>query len=300
MKRGFMGSVSGGTSFVVAVCLSLLISTAAIAQPVPSKMIVLAGGGLYTTDIGVTAPRAATTSTNLTLSQCQGTPISVGPGGSRYFEDATRTIFCGGQPDYSLVAAPASDAVILASIDKWAADAKAQAETELAGEQHKSFREAYIALVEEQRVAKHALAEWSVYSMLHFSDGKTESSYKVPALGAAVPGQETTIGLDEALTNSDRQQLRALCGFPGSEGTIEVTFYGPDGEKLNEIPERVSCQAPITLQTFKTQFQSGHAVIRSVKSNFGVPNCSFCAAANVYGALVNSTSTNGNARVLPF
>jgi len=133
------------------------------------------------------------------------------------------------------------------------------------------------------------------FTMLSFHNGASRSSYKMPALGAVTPTSPSTIGLAEALTNTERQQVRVLCGFTGFEGSLAVDVYGPDGELLTKSgPERVECAAPITLQTLKTQFQSGYVVVHNVSS--GYPGF----GATIYGAVVNSSPANGNARVYPF
>jgi hypothetical protein len=133
------------------------------------------------------------------------------------------------------------------------------------------------------------------FTMVSFHNGAARSSYKMPALGAVVPFAPQTFGLDEALTNTDHNQVRILCGFPDSQGSLDVDVYGADAELVTKNgPEHVDCAAPITLQPLKTKFQSGYVVIRNVSS--GAPGY----GERVYGAVVNSSADNGNARIYPF
>jgi len=135
----------------------------------------------------------------------------------------------------------------------------------------------------------------NAFTMLSFHDGANRSSFEMPAIGAVVPGAPQTFGLDKALTNTARYQVYVLCGFPDYEGTLDVDVYdGLDAHKLTTTPERIDCSAPITLRPLKTQFQSGHVVVAN--SSSGLPGW----GQTIYGAIVNSSATNGNARIDPF
>jgi hypothetical protein len=257
MKRGFFTMRRRGTAHVVVLCLSLFlfanVAAGQVLTPVPDASsppplkLVIAGGALYSTDIGLNALQDATTTVGVSLDGCQQGGIYLGPNGSRYLDDVTVTMFCGGRPDFYLRDAP---------------------------------------------------TKLKAFTMISFHDGATRTSFKMPALGAVTPDSPSTIGTAETLTSTDHQQVYVLCGFPDSEGQLSVEVHGADAELL--ATEYVQCYAPITLQALKTKFQSGYVIVRSVGVGYGYFGCTYCDGGTVYGAIVNSTTTNGNARVYAF
>ncbi|HSY51164.1 MAG TPA: hypothetical protein VLC46_20325 [Thermoanaerobaculia bacterium] len=234
--------------FVLTACPDAALAATRYLTPLPNASapatlkLAIAGGDNWATDLGLSSLPGATDPAGVALSPCQQGTLSIVPHGSRYIEDSTRTIFCGGQDQYYLIDVPAGT---------------------------------------------HG------FTMLSFTAGQSHTSFKMPALGAVVPGAPQTF--DEALTNTTTNTVYVLCGFPGSEGALNVDVYGQDGELLTKAgPEFINCNAPITLYPLKTKFQSGYVVVSN--ASFGAPGF----GATIYGAVVNSTAGNGNARIYPF
>lgn len=132
-------------------------------------------------------------------------------------------------------------------------------------------------------------AQFNATTFLRFDDGHTKASFSVPPVGAIQPGGWLRV----SPVVNDADFVTSINVFPTGIVRVFVDVFDATNHKIGS--EAFDAQAPVAQYALKTKFRVGSLQIST--QSFG---CVGCQAQPLYGFVITSDPSGGNARVLPF
>jgi hypothetical protein len=132
-------------------------------------------------------------------------------------------------------------------------------------------------------------AQFNATTLLRFDDGKTKASFSVPPVGAIQPGGWLRI----SPVMNDADFMTSINVFPAGLVRLVIDVFDATNQKIGT--EIFDTSAPVGQYALHTRFKVGSIVITT--QSFG---CVGCEAQPLYGFVITSDPSGGNARVLPF